>query len=491
MPSLEGVDREQLDKLDKETLIDLLLMALARIDELEKQVAKQAATIQKLEDQLAKNSRNSGKPPSSDGLKKPKTRSLRRKSGRGSGGQEGHSGQTLTQVEEPDHIERYDLVVCPHCATDLHEVTSVGGECRQVFDVPPVELEVTEHQAEIKRCPQCGQQAKAAFPAEVSQPVQYGPRFKALAVYFNHYQLLPWARTCETLGDLYGHQPAEGLLQRASTAFVAKSEPALSAIRQQLTDADVAHFDETGLRVAGKLHWLHVVCTWLLTYYAVHAKRGQEAMRDNGILPAFRGNAVHDHWASYLQFDNCQHSFCNAHHLRELQFVTEQYRQEWAQEMATLLLASKAEVDTAPVAWTALPAERRHYFEQRYDALLVAGFQANPPPPETPKKRGRPKQSPPKNLLDRLHHYKPQVLAFMYDFRIPFDNNQAERDVRMVKVKQKVSGSFRTFSGAQTFCAIRSYIATVRKHGLNVIDAIYDVFLGNPFIPGALEGVPE
>jgi transposase len=483
MPPLTGLDREQLDKLDKETLIELLLMALARIDQLEKQVAEQAATIQKLEDQLAKNSRNSSKPPSSDGLKKPKTRSLRGKSGRRSGGQEGHPGQTLIQVEEADHVEAHGLEICPHCGADLHGVASAGCERRQVFDVPPGRLQVTEHQAAIKQCPQCGQQAKAEFPAGVSQPVPYGPRFKALAVYFHHYQLLPWARTCETLGDLYGHQPAEELIQRASTAFVEKSEPALAAIRQQLMDADVAHFDETGLRVAGKLHWLHVVCTWLLTYYAVHAKRGQEAMRDHGILPAFRGNAVHDHWASYLQFDNCNHSFCNAHHLRELQFVSEQYQQEWAQEMAGLLLDIKAEVDAAPAEWTTWPPQRLAHFEQRYDEVVAAGFQANPQPPTAPKKRGRPKQSPPKNLLDRWHNHKPQVLAFMYDFRIPFDNNQAERDVRMVKVKQKVSGAFRTLSGAETFCAIRSYISTVRKHGLNVIDAINDAFLGAPFVP--------
>jgi transposase len=491
MPSLEGLDREQLNKLDKETLVDLLLSALVRVDQLEKQAAEQAATIQKLQDQLAKNSRNSGRPPSSDGLKKPKTSSLRRKSGRRRGGQKGHSGQTLIQVEKPDHTQLHSLALCPHCATDLHGVASMGCERRQVFDVPPVSLEVTEHQAEIKLCPQCGQQAKAEFPAEVSQPVQYGPRFKALAVYFNHYQLLPWARTCETLGDLYGHQPAEELIKRASKAFVEKSAPALSAIRQQLIDADVAHFDETGLRVAGKLHWLHVVSTWLLTFYTVHIKRGQEAMRDNGILPSFQGNAVHDHWASYLQFVNCNHSFCNAHHLRELQFVTEQYRQEWANHLADLLLNIKAEVDTAPPEWTSLPPERLGHFARRYNEIVAAGFQVNPQLPEPSKKRGRPKQSPPKNLLDRLHNHQPQVLAFMYDFRIPFDNNQAERDARMVKVKQKVSGAFRTLSGAETFCAVRSYISTVRKHGLNVIDAIYDGFLGNPFIPNVIGEPPE
>jgi len=215
-------------------------------------------------------------------------------------------------------------------------------------------------------------------------------------------------------------------------------------------------------------------------------------MRDMTILPGFQGRALHDHWHSYLQFENCQHAFCNAHHLRELQFILDQYDQPWAQDMIGLLLDIKVEVDAAPPAWGALPPERVTHFEGRYDAILQQGFKVNPLPEHPPpKKRGRQKQTPPRNLLDRLHRHQAETLAFMHDFRIPFDNNLAERDLRMIKVKQKISGAFRTRSGANTFCAIRSYISTARKQGGNVIKAIHNAFSGQPFMPLALDGLPE
>lgn len=475
-------DTQQLEQLDKETLVAIIL-------ELQRQLKEQAALIQELRDQLAKDSQNSGKPPSSDGLKKPRTRSLRKKSGRRSGGQKGHQGHTLKMVEQPDHIQVYEVSRCWHCATDLQSVEPCGYEKRQMFDVPPVRIEVTEHQAEVKTCPGCGQQVKGDFPSDVTQPVQYGPRLKAQASYLNNYQFIPLARTCELLGDFYGHTPSEAFVLDANATLVDQVEPSLTTIKQQLIAVDVAHFDESGLRVEGQLNWLHVASTNQLTYYAVHPKRGQVGMKALGVLPEFEGRAVHDHWKSYFTFDNCQHALCNAHHLRELQFVLDQYEQNWAREMAQLLLDIKDEVRAAPLDHTTLPSELRAYFEQRYDELIAQGLEANPPPADPPpRKRGRKKQSPPKNLLDRLQQFKPQVLAFMYDFRVPFDNNLAERDVRMVKVKQKVSGTFRTRTGAQTFCAIRSYISTVRKHGRNVIDALYNALTGNPFIPFAFQG---
>jgi transposase len=484
------LDRSQLAELDKETLISIVLTLQQQVQQLQRTVAEQAAAIQSLRDQLAKNSQNSGRPPSSDGLKKPRTRSLRQKTGKRSGGQQGHEGHTLKMVEQPDHIRVHQVRVCPHCATDLRSVKPSKQERRQVFDIPPMQVEVTEHQAEIKECPTCGEQVKGEFPAKVTQPVQYGPRLKAQATYLNTYQLIPWARTCELLGDFYGHTPAEAIVLESNDTVVDGIVPSLDTIAQQLIAAHVVHFDESGLRVEGQLNWLHVASTDYLTYYGVHPKRGQDGMKAVGILPQFKGRAVHDHWQSYFTFKQCQHALCNAHHLRELQFVIDQYEQEWAQEMTQLLLDIKAEVDAAPLEQMSLPPERLAHFEQRYDELIALGLEANPPPADPPpKKRGRKKQSPPKNLLDRLQRHKPQVLAFMYDLRVPFDNNLAERDVRMVKVKQKVSGSFRTRTGAETFCAIRSYISTARKQGQNVIDALHSALMGNPFIPQPIEGL--
>jgi transposase len=462
-------------QLDKGTLIELVLLLQDHLNGL-------SHRVQELEDQVAKQSRNSSKPPSSDGLAKPKTRSLRRSEGRKPGGQEGHPGHTLEMREEPDHIELHTVEQCPHCETELSDVEASDHVRRQVFDIPPVQIEVTEHRAEIKHCPTCHRRVQASFPSQVSQPVQYGPRFKAQASYLNSYQLIPVARTCELLEDFYGHAPAWGLVSAANQAVEAGSEPALAEIQQQLLHAPVVNFDETGFRVAGQLHWLHSASTDLLTLYHLHEKRGQEAMSDMGILPRFTGVAVHDHWSSYLKFD-CTHAFCNAHHLRELQFITDQYAQPWAKQMAELLCDIKDEVAETAETATALSPERIAHYEAEYDTILRCGFILNPPAEKPPNKRGRPKQSPPKNLLDRLEKHKPGILAFMYDFNIPFDNNLAERDIRMVKVKQKISGSFRTFDGAHSFAAIRSYISTVRKQGGSVLDALEGALLGQPFIP--------
>ncbi len=484
------LDRNQLEKLDKETLISIILTLQQQVHELQKTVAAQAAEIQKLSDQLAKNSRNSGKPPSSDGLKKPRTRNLRKKTSRRSGGQKGHKGQTLRMTEQPDHVQTYQAIQCPDCATDLRSIESCEVERRQVFDIPPVRIEITEHQAEIKVCPQCRKRVKGDFPPGVTQPVQYGPRIKAQISYLNNYQLIPWARTCELLGDFYRHTPAQALVLESNIGVVDGIEPSLDATWQQLIASDVVHFDESGLRVENRLNWLHVASTNRLTYYEVHPKRGKEGMKALGVLPAFEGWAVHDCWQSYFTFDNCQHALCNAHILRDLLFIVEQYEQNWAEKMGKLLLDIKTEVDAAPVDQMSLSSERIAYFEQRYDELISQGLAVNPPPADPPpKKRGRKKQSAPKNLLDRIQKHKFKVLAFMYDFRVPFDNNLAERDVRMVKIKQKVSGAFRTRIGAETFCAIRSYISTARKHGVNVIDAIYDALTGSPFIPSTAGGV--
>ena len=472
-------DQHQLEQLDKASLINLLLT-------LQEQVAAQWVLIQVLRDQLTKDSHNSSKPPSSDGLKKRRTGSLRQPGQRRLGGQPGHQGDTLKMVAEPDQVERHAVTACPHCQADLSGLAATGYDKRQVFDIPPVQIEVTEHQVEIKQCPGCGKEAKGVFPATVTQPTQYGVRLQAQASYLNSYHFIPLARTEELLTDFYGQSPSEAVIMAANQQLATASASSLALIKQKLVAADVVHFDESGLRIAGKLNWLHVAGTPDLTYYHVAPQRGQNGMTAGGILPDFRGNAMHDHWASYLSFEQCQHDFCNAHHLRELKFIHEQYQQPWAADMAKLLLDIKAEVAATPPPAMNSPADRLLHYRAQYDTIIAAGFEANPAPVPAvtaPPKRGRPKQSPPKNLLDRLQTHKPGVLAFMANFRIPFDNNLAERDIRMIKVKQKVSGSFRTQDGAKTFAAIRSYVSTARKQGHNVIAAVHGAFAGLPFTP--------
>ena len=455
---------------------------------LRQQLTLLAARVQELEAQGAKTSRNSNKPPSSDGLQKPKPKSQRQRSGRKPGGQPGHVGETLAQVATPDHITVHALCECDDCGESLQERAADDVERRQVFDLPPVRVEVTEHQAEIKRCPACGETSRSAFPVGIDQPVQYGPQLKATAVYLTQYQLLPLQRTQEVFWDMFSHRLSEGTLGHATSACFAQLAEVEEAIAERLRQSPVVHFDETGLRVEAQTQWLHVASTPELTHYGVHAKRGTEAMDALDILPQFGGTAVHDHWKPYFQY-SCPHALCNAHHLRELTYVHEQYDQAWAKDLIDLLLEAKAAAEAAPMNALDPQSPQCRTLEGRYDTILAQGLMAHPPPPPpaagAPKKRGRPKQSKPKNLLDRLRDYKPQVLAFLTDPLVPFDNNQGERDIRMTKVRQKISGTFRSQHGAQSFCRIRGYLSTIRKHQLNVMQALKSTFLAQPLIPWA------
>jgi len=461
----------------KENVVRVLLMMDARIRALEQRV-------QSLENQLATNSRNSSKPPSSDGFKKPAPKSLRKKGKRKSGGQPGHTGHTLAITDKPDHTEVHRVKVCEHCGRSLADQSVDSIEKRQVQDLPPLRLIVTEHQAEIKTC-SCGHLNKAAFPDGVNAPVQYGQGVKAAAVYLKNYQFLPYDRTCELLNDFFGCPMSEGTLANIIAQSHTLAAAPVKKIKKLIEQAAVAHFDETGSRVDGKRWWLHSASTAQATYYDIHRKRGSEAIDEIGILSCFLGRAIHDFWKPYFGYD-CLHGLCNAHHLRELIFVHEQHQQDWADHMIDCLLDIKEAVDLAKKNTDHLAAEQIQAFEARYQQVLDEGYAQNPLPPlprNAKKRRGRRKKTKARNLLERLEEHRYEALAFMYDFNVPFDNNQAERDLRMMKVQQKISGMFRTEDGAKAFCRIRSYISTARKNAVGAMDALTRLFSGNPFVP--------
>jgi len=440
--------------------------------------------ISDLEGQIAKNSRNSSKPPSSDGYKKPAPKSLRKKTTRKTGGQPGHKGSTLKAVDKPDHIKRHHVEACACCGKSLcNEIPSAIAK-RQVFDLPPLRLEVTEHQAETKVC-DCGHINQAAFPEGVNAPTQYGPGIKVAANYIKFHQHIPYARACELLSDLFGAGISQGTLASMFAECASLLKTPVEQIKKQITESLVLHLDETGMRVENKGHWMHTASTQTATYYQIHARRGTVAIDDNGILTRFTGCAVHDHHKPYLTYD-CEHALCNAHHLRELIFVHEQFKQTWAQEMIDCLLKIKDSVDQTCSIANQLSPQQIKEFEALYQKAITRGYAQNPlpPPPKNAKKKpGRTAKTKPRNLLERLDTFRDQTLAFMYDFKIPFDNNLAERDLRMIKVQQKISGTFRTMAGAQTFSSIRSYLSTARKNGIGAFEALRVLFAGHPFIP--------
>ncbi len=433
-----------------------------------------------------KDSHNSSKPPSSDPLGRKRPRSQRRRSGKKPGGQLGHPGETLHLVATPDELVEHRPAVCATCQAPLDETAPVVGyERRQVQELPQVRLLVCEHRALHVRCPRCEQVSVGSFSAEAPSRAQYGPRLRALAVYLVEQQLVPYARVRELLADLLGALVSLGTLTRWVQQGAETLRPVEEVIKAALRRAPVLHSDETGVRRAGKLAWAHVTSTARLTHYAIHPQRGRGATDAIDILPGYGGVSVHDGWKPYRHYTTCRHALCNIHHLRELTFVEEAYHQAWAKQLKALLLEMKAAVEQARTRGEErLSQVERDALVARYEAQMAKGLAANPPPERPPgQKKGRLKQSPPRNLLERLWMGQEAVLAFLDDFTIPFDNNQAEQDLRMLKVQQKIAGSFRAEGGSEAFARIRGYCASLRKQGVAVLAALQSVFSGQPLFP--------
>jgi transposase len=458
----------------EDAVITLVESLVQRINDFE-------ARLNELEGQIHKNSHNSHKPPSSDGFKKTPV-NHREKSNRKSGGQPGHTGTTLVMSDSPDTVLDHGTADRCDCGYNLAEVEAFDFERRQEFDIPDLKPKITEHRIFKKRCPKCGKIHSGKFPSHIKATVQYGNKTKGAAVYFTHHQLIPMERTTEIFRNLFKMPISEGSLSNCTETAYNGLEKTEQVIVEKIASAEVAHFDESGMYVDKKRGWLNVAGTELFTRFFYHEKRGKEAMDAAGILPNFSGIAIHDGYRSYFVYDQCKHGLCNVHHGRELIFEIEQCKQVWAAEMKRHLLHIKDCVQqTKDNNLICFDSSTINAFEKRYDEIIEQGYTENPKieKPKTPGKRGRQAQSSSRNLLDHLKKYRTETLRFMYDFNVPYENNQAERDGRMVKLQQKISGCFRTKDGAAKFCRIRSYISTMKKHGYNVFDALINIFAAN------------
>lgn len=466
--------REQVKRLTQEN------------QELRERLAVAEATIKQLADRLGQNSHNSNWPSSRDKSRR-KSKSLRSKSERKAGGQEGHEGHTLSFNLEPDVIEKHRPSACKNCQVPLAEkITAIAVTKRQVLDLPPLRYVTTEHQVATVRCPNCGEATSGEFPVGVTNPVQYGSQVKRLAVYLRHEQFIPYERERQLLADLFELPISSGSLQNFVEAAAVTVEPATEAIKEAVIKAEVGHADETGFYIKGQRYWLHTVSTDELTYYEPHVKRGNKATDEIGILPQFSGTLVHDAWLPYFKYQLLLHALCNAHQLRDLTAIIENDQQQWAVLMMACLLSAKQLVAEA---WqsgeTGLSADCLERIHQLYEAIVQLGLEENPSSVShsLPGKRGRPKKTKARNLVERFNQHKAAILRFIHDFKVPFDNNLAERDIRMMKVQQKISGCFRSWDGAQQFCRLRGYISTIRKQGLNVWEALGSLFEGDLLLP--------
>jgi transposase len=468
-------DLDRLSVAEKDDLIRELWPLRALVRQLSEQVAMLTSKVADLEGRLAKNSRNSSKPPSSDGLNRPKPKSQRKPGQKPNGGQKGHAGHTLKKVSAVDHIETHAPPVCNACGAPPTQAVVV--ETRQVFDLPPLRHEVTEHQVLESVCT-CGQVLRGEFPADVAAPVQYGPRLKAAVVHLTHHHMMPVSRTGDLMGDLFGLPLSDATVLAINAEAASRLAPTVTGMGEAFKTVPVAHADETGMKVAGKLYWLHVLATAVMTWIGCHANRGTKAFDAFGILHAFVGTLIHDGWKAYQELA-CTHALCNAHHLRELTYAFEEMGQLWASHLAELLVAACHEADQAGGA---LEPARLLAYRQQYDAILAQGAAVNPRAPPSGR-RGRTRQSKALNLIDRLRDHADEVWRFASDHRVPFSNNVAEQAVRMPKVKQKISGGFRTVAGLENFCTIRSYLATLHKQGENLFQALTAAFQGNVLQP--------
>jgi len=416
----------------------------------------------------------------------------RRRAGRGGGaggrkpgGQPGSEGHHLARVARPDLVVVHEPERCEGCGESLAGALLVGVERRQVFELPPeISLVVCEHRSRRRRC-RCGTTSGGVFPARVRAPAQYGPRLRAFVLYLAVYRHLPYGRIARLLADCYGASLSTGTLQAIVAQGAAGLEVFLEEVRAALAGSLVVHVDETGARAAGKLHWVHEASTETLTLYGLHERRGRQGIDALGVLPGFSGVAVHDGWAPYRAYSGCEHALCNGHHLRELVGVGEEKDQTWAAAMSDLLLEVKGAVEAAKDAGAAAlhPGTLAGY-RTRYRQMIAAGYAQNPEPARTGK-RGRPRQGKARSLVLRLDQHQDDVLRFACDLNVPFDNNQAERDIRMIKLQQKISGCWRTREGADAFLALRSYISTARKQGRSVPTVLQTAVQGEPWLPAA------
>ena len=436
---------------------------------------------------LMKDSHNSSLPPSPD--RRKRTRSLRERSGRQPGGQVGHPGTTLDFARQPDRLIIHSPADCYLCGSSLVECQKVRIERRQVHDLPPQKLEVTEHQAQTKVCGRCGAKNKAAFPAAMKAPVQYGERVKSVATYLLGYQLLPYDRCAEAMNDLFGCRLSSGTLATLLKGCAGELVGSEMLIKEGLRKAAVIGADETGLRVSGRQGWVHVTATDRLTLLVHDRRRGERAMTGIDILPRYEGVCVHYGYGSYERYRRCRHAQCNAHILRELTYVIETSRAGWAQEMKALLLEIKAAVEEAREGGRRrLPPRSKAEFRRRYDeavgrAKKLYGTLQRRGVAKRRKRAESPIKAAGRKLACRLEAKREEVLLFMEDFAVPFDNNQSERDLRMLKVKQKISGCFRTERGAAEFCRLRSYVSTMKKQGHGVMETIRSLFAGEALMP--------